>query len=187
MGGYYQNCFLNISAFGVPDSDAGFLIPRQTHPTYSTIGRKLSSKARKTDLAKRITRLSAQSTGLGPPRATSLYSGIAFRKHDMFWECLIFSTRESGIRQHRSTDQETGWLEENFKHSLQYSGVEEAEGVAKALRKWYKVVEQYSRLAMSHKSDILLAISGIAECVGQGTGYTYAAGLWVEDIKQRLL
>jgi hypothetical protein len=28
MGSYYQNCFLNISAFDAPDSDAGFLLPR---------------------------------------------------------------------------------------------------------------------------------------------------------------
>jgi hypothetical protein len=105
----------------------------------------------------------------------------------MLWECLTCSTRESDIRKHRLTDQEAEWLDENFKRSLQYSGVEEAEGVAKALRKWYKVVEQYSRLAMSHESDMLPALSRIAECIRQGTGYTYAAGLWVEDIKQGLL
>jgi Heterokaryon incompatibility protein (HET) len=186
MGSYYQNCFLNISALDAPDSDTGFLKPRQTYPTVQLEGSYHMRPARRT------WRNVFQDSPLSR-RAWVLQERLVstrvlhYGNDDMFWECLTCSTRESDTRQHRLTDQEAEWLDENFKRSLQYTRLEDIAGRAKAIRKWYKVVEQYTRLAMSHESDMLPAISGIAERIRQATGYDYVAGLWLEDIEQGLL
>ncbi|KAH6696566.1 hypothetical protein BKA61DRAFT_250859 [Leptodontidium sp. MPI-SDFR-AT-0119] len=51
------------------------------------------------------------------------------------------------------------------------------------LDNWYEnVVPEYCHRALSHKDDKLPAISGIAKAFQNRLGYTYVAGLWLEDI-----
>jgi hypothetical protein len=109
----------------------------------------------------------------------------------MFWECLTCSTRESDLTEYRLKDQDAEWLDENFKRSLEFPLVHSLPllqaNSQEALAKWYGVVAQYSRLSMSHESDMLPAISAIADRIKRATGYTYVAGLWQEDLHTGLL
>jgi hypothetical protein len=51
------------------------------------------------------------------------------------------------------------------------------------LDNWYEnVVSEYCHRTLSHKDDKLPAISGIAKVFQNRLGYTYIAGLWLEDI-----
>ncbi len=182
MGSYYQKCILNISALDAPESDTGFLLSRQAHPTVQLEGNFYMRPAR------RSWRKVFQDSPLSR-RAWVLQERLVstrvlhFGRDDMFWECLTCSTRESDSTEHKLTDQDTEWLDENFKRSLQFSRID----VSVALHKWYKVVAQYTKLSMSHESDMLPAISAIAGRIRQATEYTYLAGLWMEDLHQGLL
>lgn len=182
MGSYYQNCFLNISALDAPESDTGFLISRQTHPTVH-LERNFYLRPSRRSWRKvfRDSPLSRRAWVLQERLVSTRV--LHYGRDDMLWECLTCSTRESDITEHTLTDQHAEWLDENFKRSLQFSHVDKGE----ILQKWYTVVAQYSRLAMSHESDMLPAISAIAERIKQATEYTYLAGLWMEDLHQGLL
>jgi len=199
MGIYYQNCFLNISALDAPESDTGFLQPRPVTPTVH-IQDNLYLRP-----ATRSWRNVFQSSPLGR-RAWVLQERLVctrvlhYGRDDMFWECLTCSTRESNISEHTSTDQNAIWEDEGFKRSLQFSEKELVLRRTEALRKWYRVVMQYSALRMSHESDMLPAISAIAKRVqtamvlpawsqhkGPVTGFRYIAGMWEEHLHTGLL
>ncbi|KAE9365807.1 HET-domain-containing protein, partial [Stipitochalara longipes BDJ] len=167
MGSYYENCFLNISALDSPESDTGFLMQRQTRRTWRRVFQESPLSRRAWVLQERLV-----STRV-----------LHYGRDDMFWECLTCSTRESDPTVYRLTNQDTEWLDENFKRSLQFSQTE----VSVVLHKWYKVVAQYTRLSMSHESDMLPAISAIAERIRQVTDFSYCAGIWQEDLLQGLL
>lgn len=54
--------------------------------------------------------------------------------------------------------------------------------------KWYAMVENYTKRKLSHPSDKLPAISGLAEAFEEASGITgYVAGLWEEDLIEGLL
>ncbi len=55
------------------------------------------------------------------------------------------------------------------------------------LRLWRSVIDNYSRRKLTFISDQLVAISAVAEKVGQRTNGTYLAGLWKESLAQDLL
>ncbi|KIL84602.1 hypothetical protein FAVG1_12128 [Fusarium avenaceum] len=56
-----------------------------------------------------------------------------------------------------------------------------------AFRFWLKTVENYSQRSLTHTSDKLPAISGVAEIIQRITGSDYLAGLWLNDIYLGLL
>jgi len=182
MGSYYENCFLNISALDSSESDTGFLMQRQSFPSVQLEGIWHLRPARRS--WRRVFQESPLSRRAWVLQERLVSTRVLhYGRDDMFWECLTCSTRESDTTEHRLTDQDTEWLDENFKRSLQFSNTE----VSVVMHKWYKVVAQYSRLTMSHESDMLPAVSAIAERIRQVTGFVYHAGLWEQDIVQGLL
>lgn len=46
---------------------------------------------------------------------------------------------------------------------------------------WYSIVEQYCDRSLTRATDILIAISGIAEEIRRQKGYDYVHGLWKQD------
>ncbi|KAH6677337.1 heterokaryon incompatibility protein-domain-containing protein [Halenospora varia] len=52
---------------------------------------------------------------------------------------------------------------------------------------WYKVLGEYTRRDITKAEDRLPAISGLAKKIAERTGYTYIAGLWLEDLHRGLL
>jgi hypothetical protein len=51
---------------------------------------------------------------------------------------------------------------------------------------WYRIVEIYSRRALTVRSDKLLAVAGLASLVQESLRGTYGAGLWKEDLQNGL-
>ncbi len=54
------------------------------------------------------------------------------------------------------------------------------------LRWWYKIVKVYARCNITKAEDRLPAIAGIRKQMSALTGFSYVAGLWLEDIVQEL-
>jgi hypothetical protein len=54
------------------------------------------------------------------------------------------------------------------------------------LRCWYEIVELYGRCQITKAEDRLPAIAGVAKRISALTGYSYLAGLWLEDIVRGL-
>ncbi|KXX79572.1 hypothetical protein MMYC01_204477 [Madurella mycetomatis] len=52
---------------------------------------------------------------------------------------------------------------------------------------WMYAVSEYSLLDLTWESDRLVALGGIARKIQQATGFTYLAGLWLEDLPRSLL
>jgi hypothetical protein len=56
----------------------------------------------------------------------------------------------------------------------------------KLLRCWYDIVERYGPCNITKAEDRLPAIAGVAKRISALTGFSYLAGLWLEDIVQGL-
>ncbi|KAH7091328.1 hypothetical protein FB567DRAFT_589221 [Paraphoma chrysanthemicola] len=52
---------------------------------------------------------------------------------------------------------------------------------------WMKVIERYSRCYLTHESDCLLALSGLAKHFAREFDDEYLAGLWRKDLLEELL
>ena len=61
------------------------------------------------------------------------------------------------------------------------------ENASNAFYFWHKAVEDYSIRALTHCTDRLPALSGIAQVIQEQTGSTYVAGLWGSNIAEDLL
>lgn len=56
-----------------------------------------------------------------------------------------------------------------------------------SLKKWYKLVEDYTTRQLTNASDRLPAISGIARIIAERFGWEYVAGMWSHDLEAALL
>jgi hypothetical protein len=54
------------------------------------------------------------------------------------------------------------------------------------LAEWYRIVEDFTARNITHQSDRLIAMSGIAREVHKAVGYRYLAGLWVDEMTKGL-
>ncbi|KAK4185644.1 heterokaryon incompatibility protein-domain-containing protein [Podospora australis] len=52
---------------------------------------------------------------------------------------------------------------------------------------WMQAVEEYSGLHLSQESDRLVSLGSIARNIQEATGFTYLAGLWLEDSPRMLM
>jgi hypothetical protein len=60
-------------------------------------------------------------------------------------------------------------------------------GTSLELRKWVTIVEIYSHCSLSYPKDKLVAISGIAQLLGQKLNCDYLAGMWRRDLEHQIL
>lgn len=58
---------------------------------------------------------------------------------------------------------------------------------AELFRRWYEIVEMYTRRSMTDSNDKLTAIAGIAECIHHTVQCKYLFGLWEDDLIRGLL
>jgi hypothetical protein len=52
---------------------------------------------------------------------------------------------------------------------------------------WRRIVERYSSRLLTHQTDELPAISGLAHEIQAAYGSEYAAGIWIDDLPRALL
>lgn len=56
-----------------------------------------------------------------------------------------------------------------------------------SLKKWYRLVMDYTTRQLTNASDRLPAISGIARIIAERFGWEYVAGMWSHDLENALL
>ena len=67
------------------------------------------------------------------------------------------------------------------------AAVIEADGAVAIFRKWIRLVQEYSTLQLTYKSDIFPALSGLAKAFGHTLSANYYAGLWQGFLQTGLL
>ena len=106
---------------------------------------------------------------------------LHFHAQELIWECkfgLMCECRDlNTIYQNRKWYQ--GWKARHISWK--------AEDIQDLPDFWLEVVEGFSRLDLSHESDRLPALSGLASRFSGSRLSTYLAGLWKEDIGRALL
>jgi hypothetical protein len=111
---------------------------------------------------------------------------LKYSSEQMFWACRTLRSCEadpdSDHRQDDIFDQRRP-VEE-----VAYTHVSEYEDPKDYLEWWYsEVVDDFTHRKLTVTTDALPAIGGIARQVQESTGFTYLAGLWLEDIRRGLL
>ena len=106
---------------------------------------------------------------------------LHFHSQELIWECKTGLTCECKdlMSEYRSDDWHQGW---KAKHLSWKSG--ELEDLPSL---WLRVVEGFSKLSLTHETDRLPALSGMASRFCGSRLKTYLAGLWQEDIVRALL
>jgi hypothetical protein len=115
---------------------------------------------------------------------------LFYSDEEMFWECLVHAKREGN---HRVTP--------HAPNLYRYESYECAPLKLQLIRPlddnpsfpisspsdWQIIVSEYSRCCLTYRSDKLPALSGLANMFQRNTGYTYAAGMWIENLASELL
>ena len=105
---------------------------------------------------------------------------LHFGKNELLWECMERQKCECGGLGFGELSRLT-WLEP--KHRFLPRSLELLKTRRGAIvTAWHSAVSDYSRKNLSFPEDIFPAISGIANCVMEATGWTYVAGLWRENL-----
>lgn len=186
MADYYRNSYVTISALEAVDSHQGFLAPRPISDAVKLPNSPNVCIRPKTVQPRQIFRDAALNSRGWAFQERLLSSRVLhFTQHGMLWECQTLSASESSNmgQQATSTDfrslvQSDG---EDFKRSLcsiDSDRFSERNGV---FILWQRLVRQYSRRKLSHSSDRLPAISGLAAMLACKTKCKYIAGLWEEN------
>lgn len=203
MSSIYANAVLTIAASAAPDDTYGFLHRRknrsvQVHP-HGNHQSEHVIKARKS-----IHRDLSQP---GPllKRAWVLQERclsrriIFFEEHEMTWECRELESCECGsdLREAKYKTKEymsifhAGKYAENSirnTHAFTFDGSAAITSSSETFAWWRKtVITGYSGLALTHWTDRLPALSGLASTVRNKTKDTYLAGLWSSDLCSGLL
>lgn len=174
MKSVYSGAFVNLAASTATSVHHGFLRPRKyrggflarvTAGTYSTVHSFYSPSAYReaTELTHLAGRAWTLQERLLPART------IYFSDEGLFWEC----------RSHSASEFLPDGLPEIFGSSLLCP-----EGRPWP---WSEIVQIYSGADLTHGSDRLPALSGIAQRQHQATGDLYLAGLWRRPLVKQLM
>lgn len=113
----------------------------------------------------------------------------------LYWECRTGAAHEDGAW--TPEESESGW----YKHQIRFLKLRKAflnppppDGGGQVDRaywdRWYELLTNYSSRKLSFGSDILPAISGMAQRFQDSVGPSsaqYAAGLWTQDMRHGIL
>lgn len=80
-----------------------------------------------------------------------------------------------------------GDFKKKYAEALKKYGVRGQYSPHELFQHWQRTVSQYSRLQLTHNTDILPALSGCARDIGRLTGDTYLAGLWRASLAEGML
>ncbi|PQE06284.1 heterokaryon incompatibility protein [Rutstroemia sp. NJR-2017a BBW] len=123
----------------------------------------VSDNTTETPLSKRAWALQER---LLAPR--TLYFGVS----QLVWRCATRCACD------RYSNQLPQWL--------QHPGAMDSKSNTELHEEWDSIVNLYSRSKLTHQSDKVVAIAGIARVIGNKTGDEYLAGLWRKDFEMQL-
>jgi len=182
----YTFAFITISALDASDSNEGFISSR---PIISAKARK-SREVRPAEVTIRWAFEKSPLFNRAWVLQERLLSTrtIHFGHEQMFWECNTLATTELSSHQYLRAGA-SEWYGQFFKYSLIDlipASDADSQSVTKNIRIWDGIIERYSLCKMTKETDALPAISGIASEFARITGYTYLAGIWLEDLHSLL-
>jgi hypothetical protein len=208
MGDVYGRSYLTIAARGATNADIGCFISRPEEPPpcrldYRSLDGYIEGQMYVRDPSFQLERIDKspldQRGWVLQERALSLRI-LYYGSQQLYWECASATIRQDG--KFRDVDGDdlrsySGFKEDwDFepKSNPKFHGVDVDElpaglqiDLAQYMGQWHLLVEEYTRRQLTFVSDKLPAIAGIAKKYQQLTGYTYAAGLWKEDLPSGLL
>jgi hypothetical protein len=186
MGDYYRNAVLVLSALDSRHSHHGFLNRREGAASV-----QLSDPA---NLRVRPTAIPHQKVirdGTLSQRGWALQERLLatrilhYSKDEMLWECLSCFERERCTETNLYPDysQVVGYNSgEDLKRAMFSMNPDSFALYSGAFTRWYQIITDFSRRALTYDSDVLPALSGLATMIQRKTGSTYIAGLWAEDV-----
>ena len=185
MGLYYRNSYVTISALESPDSQHGFLAPRELGDTIRLPGETaVWIRPKLKDRGKIFQSAALNYRGWALQERLMSTRVLHFTHQEMFWECQTCSARESSVVENRgATDFQslTSSEGEDFKRALQFVGSDRFSNRDGAFAIWMRLVRQFSRRSLTYPTDKLPAISGLAAIMAANTKSKYMAGLWQDD------
>ncbi|OAL43609.1 HET-domain-containing protein [Pyrenochaeta sp. DS3sAY3a] len=115
---------------------------------------------------------------------------ITWTEEQMIWQCRTGVAAEYQMREHTSMFSHVGkraYVEtHNLKNVFRVLSLDKAFKTA-SYDLWYMILSVYCESNLTHPGDVLHAISGVAQEIQQGTGDTYCAGIWLNDLGRSLL
>lgn len=115
-----------------------------------------------------------------------------FTAHELLFEChAMWGSEEYPDCDTHSSDS-TGVLDRIFDcHTLNGDGLlyhhRKSLSLGGIYLTWRRIVERYSSRLLTHPTDKLPAISGLAHEIQAAYGSEYAAGIWIDDLPRALL
>jgi len=193
MGSYYRYAFVTLSILSAQESHVGFLKPRESVSTIS-LGEDLHLRRARPTWSEVLQESPLNKRAWVLQERLLSKRVVHFEKNEIFWECLETSAREGSVEENPEAWQEGEWSNESFKRCLTFANnaavgelgrhVPESDTF---MMQWYRIVCQYSRLSLTYRSDVFMAIAGIAQIFCEVTHFTYKAGLWREHVHAGLL
>jgi len=189
MGNVYRLSYLTLYALSSPDCSHGMLVRRQSLTSAATqlannIHSLEKTRAHVFKTAPLCRRAWALQERLLSPRLLFYSDG------EMFWECLAHSAREGNHRivPHKPTPYRYESYEcPQVKIQLVRPLDDNPSFPVSLPSDWQIIVSEYSRCRLTYRSDKLPALSGLASMYRRNTGYTYVAGMWIENLASELL
>ncbi|KAI1387152.1 HET-domain-containing protein [Hypoxylon trugodes] len=207
MQSIYSHGWLNIAALGAKDDQAGCFFDRDptvVSPTVFNLSPPSSNTTTfyRFDLERESWRRDFEGELLltrGWVLQERILStrNLYFGSKQVFWECFetnccetVPNVRLAELDRSFSTPRNANPSKQTWKPLIQ----PERKGSGWTITDWFSAVETYSQCNLSHSSDKLVAISGLAKRMGdmmriqQGLGHdVYLAGLWGHTMPRSLL
>ncbi|EPE26153.1 hypothetical protein GLAREA_02065 [Glarea lozoyensis ATCC 20868] len=176
MCNIYQGSFVNIAASGAVDGTIGCFFERdETWECRISVGDNNGISTNYLCVPQhiydiRLTNMPLMKRGWVLQEWLLAPRTLFFTTKELFWMCGVYTACEtfpSGLPERISKESRSA------KPQIKRSS-------------WERIVEEYSRCQLTFKTDKLVAISGIAQCIGRETGSSYIVGIWKKDFESQL-
>lgn len=186
MGMYYRNAYVTISALSASDSSKGFLNRR-----LPIANGRLFENQELYIRPKTLTRAAIFQQSPLNERGWTLQERLLstrilhYGHTEVFWECLTCSCREGSTNDHHGSEDVRDLVTsegEDFKRINFTASIDPKDPDYGAFALWYRLINQFSRRALTYADDALPAMSGLAFSMALKLNTSYIAGLWAEDL-----
>ena len=196
MGHIYSNAYCNISATAAANSSQGLFLKRdvcerQQNRAFLTIDSVKSLYSFKEDLFWRVNVSNAPLNQRAWVFQENLLSprNIHFGTKEVYWEYCEFSTCETepnniypGIQGTSIKDRFQKLLKVNEDPTMRSEQTYEL-----WWEHWWELIETYATMSLTHQTDRLIVISGIASHFQPKVSGKYLAGIWSHNLPRDLL
>lgn len=189
MGSVYRGSTITIAAMEALSDSEGFLKMRpRTHTTLKFIssdGLEAEVYLRSKDKASwqywdhRSKNYPLNARGWCLQEAYLAKRTLRYTSTKLIWRCKTVEWEESTLpRGHAASDP---WSLENIYNNGRLSAHRTLNNMT-PYTEWYRMISEFSNRALTHASDKLPAISGLASLVAEHDKELYCAGIWWTDI-----